>query len=192
MPAHVVTTESLLHMSVTEIMTLFKSLDAPTLDEMHGEYQATLLKQPSLLTTISGQLAINDPIILGKWQCKAFRPVNDEFGVGYNSFKHFGKIKQHFPMRTLIAASRYDNRPAYQLVYRAFYSLCGQFHMVDEIRKVNEGLYLGIGTYGFTDKQRQVPLPFLLSGPQHEYRGDIGKERKRFNLAKEVPSLRNS
>lgn len=180
---------TLKQMDVAELMTLFGELEAPTIQEMNGEYAAALLKQPTLAATLMGYAAIYNPSMLGFWLCKAFRPVNETQGRGYNTFQHFGRVVQRFPMQTLIAASRYDGRPAYQLVYRAYQSLCGTIHMVDEIRKVSDGVYLGIGTYGFTDAQRRIPLPFLLTGSVGAYRGDIGILRKGFNLSKELPAL---
>ncbi|WP_157104653.1 hypothetical protein [Nocardia ignorata] len=33
---------------------------------------------------------------------------------------------------------------------------------------------------GFTDAQRRIPRPFLLTGPIGSYRGDIGKARRDF------------
>lgn len=176
-------------MPVDELMTLFKTLDAPALDEMNGEYTATLLRQPSLFATIAGRATVGNPVLPGKWLCKAFRPVSQEVGRGYNTFSQFGRLIQRFPMQTLIAPSRYDAKPAYQLVYRAYKSLCGDMHMVDEVRRLDEGVYLGIGTWGFFEAQRRIPLPFLLTGPVAPYRGDIGVERSAFVLADEVPAL---
>lgn len=176
-------------MEVAELMALFTSLAAPTIEEMDGEYAAILLKQPTRAATIMGKAAVYNPLMPGLWLCKAFRPVSETQGRGYNTFQHFGRTVQRYPMQTLIAASRYDGQPAYQLVYRAYQSLCGTIHMVDEVRKIREGVYLGIGTYGFTDAQRRVPLPFLLTGPVDGYRGDIGQLRKHFNISNELPAL---
>jgi hypothetical protein len=180
---------TLKQMDVAELLTLFSTLDAPTMQEMSGEYAAELLKQPSRAATIVGRAAVYNPVMPGFWLCKAFRPVSETHGRGYNTFQHLGSVVQRYPMQTLIAASRYDGQPAYQLVYRAYQSLCGTIHMVDEVRKVRDGVYLGIGTYGFTDAQRRIPFPFLLTGPVSAYRGDIGNLRKRFNISKELPAL---
>ena len=172
-----------------ELLTLFKTLEAPTIAEMHGEYSASLLKQPTLLATVIGRLNLNNPLMSGTWLCKAFRPLSASEGRGYNGFRHFGRITRRFPMQTLIAPSRYDGRPAYQLVYRAYHSMSGDLHMVDEVRRVAPRVYLGIGTWGFSSAQRLVPLPFLLTGPDAAYRGDVGKPRARFELSSEIPAL---
>jgi hypothetical protein len=178
-------------LSTKQLLEHFKTLPAPTLKEMDGEYSAVLLQQPNILARISGKLSINNPLYKGKWLCKAFRPVDAESGRGYNTFQHLGRTKQHFPMHTVIAPSRYDGRPAYQLVYRAFQSMCGDIHMVDEVRSMGDGRYLGIGTWGFSNYQRRIALPFLLTKTAVGYRGDIGTARPGFNLRAEIPALKS-
>jgi len=176
-------------LSFKELLALFAKLQAPGLAEMDGEFSARLLAQPSWLASAVGQLTVNNPLMPGQWLCKAFRPDGDQQGRGYNTFQHFGRTVQRYPMQTLVAPSRYDGRPAYQLVYRAYRSMCGDIHMVDEVRRVRPGLFLGIGTWGFSDKQRRVPLPFVLEGPIAPYRGDIGRARSGFDLRTEIPAL---
>ncbi len=169
-----ITATTLKAMSHAELITLFKTLGAPTLTEMQGEYRATLLKQPNVFATLSG-LIINNPFL--DWQTKAFRPVDDAYGRGYNTFIQKNKIIQKFPMQTTITTSKYDSKPIYQLFYKRYKSFCGDINMVDEVRKVDENLYLGIGTWGFWKKQRMIAYPFMLEGPIHQYRKDIGTVR---------------
>jgi hypothetical protein len=166
----------------------FTTLQAPSLAEMHGEYDGRLLRQPHFLATVFWSAMLRNPLWL--WRGKAFRPVSDDAGRGYNVFRCCGRLLQHFPMATLIGPSRYDGRPAFQLVYRAYHSICGAVHMVDEVRRIREGAYLLIGTMGLFEWQRRVPVLVLLTGPVAEYRGDIGRPRKSFDLADEVPGLR--
>ncbi len=173
-------------MSHRELTELFETLECPKLEEMNGEYAARLLRQPSRLAAISGNIILNNPVLPGKWLCKAFRPVSAKNGRGYNAFDVLGRKVKRFPMLTLIAPSRFDGKPAFQLVYQAYKSFCGDIHMVDEVRRLGEGAYLGIGTWGFTDAQRMIPLPFLLEGINEAYSGDIGTGRPGFDLAKEL------
>lgn len=182
------TVTALEQLSVEQVVALFKTLEAPTIVEMNGEYAAKLLQQPSKFATIAGGFSVKNPLM--PWRCKAFRPVDQSNGRGYNTFDLLGKTIQRFPMQTVIAASRYDGKPAYQLVYHAYHSLCGDIHMVDEVRRLAADLYLGIGTWGFMDSQRMIPLPFVLQGPIAAYRGDIGKARQRFDLKREIPALK--
>lgn len=171
---------ALRQLSTAELLQLFATLEAPDIAEMHGEYSASLLNQKFWLATVVGRAALENPF--QSWLCKAFRPVDSETGRGYNTFQQGRRVVQRYPMLTLTAPSRFDGRPAYQLVYRYFHSLCGTIHMVDEVRRVVPGLYLGMGTYGFTKAQRQTPYPFVLEGPVAQYRGDIGRERENFEL----------
>lgn len=182
------TLESLTQRNTWELVSLFVQLEAPDMDEMQGEYAAKLLAQPNLLASLIGDAVLNNP--WRRWQCKAFRPVDANNGRGYNTFRTRGKIVQRFPMKTLIAPSRFDDKPAYQLIYRHYHSFCGSVNMVDEVRRAGPGVYLGLGTYGLTRAQRCVPYPFVLVGPQADYKGDIGRERKQFQLgARELPAL---
>ncbi|MDF3032005.1 MAG: hypothetical protein K0R03_2563 [Moraxellaceae bacterium] len=182
------TKEELLQASPQELRRLFSSLEAPALEEMAGEYAARLLAQPNWLATVVGRAVLDNPY--RNWLCKAFRPVDARTGRGYNTFLQRGKVVQCYPMLTLIAPSRFDGQPAYQLVYRHFHSTCGTVHMVDEVRRVAPGLYLGMGTYGFTKAQRRIAYPFLLEGPLRAYRGDIGRARENFEIgAREIPAL---
>ncbi len=182
------TEERLQSLSIQQRLQLFKTLEAPEIEEMQGEYAACLLAQPNWLANVVGQATLHNPF--RDWLCKAFRPVDDKSGRGYNTFLQGKRIVQCYPMLTTIASSRFDGLPAYQLVYRHFHSTCGSIHMVDEIRRVAPELYLGIGTYGFTNAQRRIPYPFLLKGPQATYRGDIGRARQGFEIGPcKIPAL---
>lgn len=184
----VTSAEALRQLSTGELLQLFATLEAPDIAEMHGEYSASLLAQKFWLATVIGRAALDNP--LQSWLCKAFRPVDSKTGRGYNTFQHGRRVVQRYPMLTLVAPSRFDGRPAYQLVYRYFHSLCGTLHMVDEVRRVAPKLYLGMGTYGFTEAQRHTPCPFVLEGPVAQYRGDIGRERDNFEMGpRDLPAL---
>jgi hypothetical protein len=184
------TESDLLAMDFKALMALFGKLPAPAIGDMDGEFAARLLAQPSALAHLIGNLTVNNPLMPGCWLCKAFRPVSAERGQGYNAFMHLGRKVQRYPMQTLIAPSRYDRRPAYTLVYASFRSMCGAIHMVDEVRRVAPDLYLGIGTWGFTDGQRRIPLPFVLRGPIAPYIGHIGLPKEGFDVHQEIPALK--
>ena len=187
----VMTDSDLMKLGFRDILALFSRLEAPTLTEMHGEFAAKLLAQPNAASALIGHITVNNPVMPGRWLCKSFRPVDAMRGRGYNTFSQFGRTVCRYPMQTLMAPARCDGRAAYQLVYRAYKSMCGDIHMVDEVRRVGSGLYLGIGTWGFSDRQRQIPLPFMLKGPVAPYRADIGSPRNNFDIKTEVPALRH-
>lgn len=173
------------------LMELFKTLPAPTIEEMHGEYHASMLTQRNLFMDLLWRASVYSPFFPGIWVGKAFRPVSTTEGRGYNYFRvGAARIVRRFPMKTLIAPSRYDRKPAYQLVYRAYNSVCGWVNMVDEVRRFEQGQYLLIGTAGFTKRQRHFDSFFFLEGPVRPYRGDIGVEQP-VDLAREIPALNN-
>ena len=176
-PPHDIDASSLRDMSVPDLIGLFKTLEAPTIVEMDGEFDATLLRQPSVFATLSGAVMVRNP--LSPWRAKAFRPVDATGGRGYNTFRPVfaSQDVRMYPMLTAIARSRYDGRPVYQLDYRPFDTLNGRINMIDEIRRVKPGLYLGFGTWGLSARQQMIPLPFSLVGPARPYVGDVGSER---------------
>ncbi len=47
-----------------------------------------------------------------------------------------------------IGPSFFDGKPSFQLVYCAFDHYAGDIHMLDEVRRLDDGRYLGIGRTG--------------------------------------------
>ena len=83
------------------------------------------------------------------------------------------------PMKTCIAKSIYDGKDVFELDYTVYHSQAGFVNMIDEVRKVNGQLYLGIGNWGYFKKQRAVPFFFGLSGPREPYAGIDKQHRDR-------------
>ncbi len=66
-------------------------------------------------------------------------------------------------MRTSVGPGHHDGQPSFHLDYSAY--MKGPLGtMRDEVRRVTDGLYLGVGTAGYTSWMRR-PSPFLLEGP---------------------------
>jgi hypothetical protein len=168
--------------SAPELAALFRTLDAPDMDEMNGEFAPFLLRQWHPVVDRAAQWLMNGALLPFRWTGKAFRPLSATEGRGYNMFHLAGRTLRSFPMRTVLAPSAIDGRPSYQLVYAAFHSPLGYVRVVDELRRLQEGIYLGIGAAGFAPWQRRVPFPFVLQGPVAPYERDIGWERRRFDL----------
>lgn len=159
----------LIHLEYGELLDLFRHLSNPTSAVMTGEFSARMLAGRNPLISLVGDASVNNPFI-GYWIGKAFSGS----GRGYNYFRRFGRIVRSQPMATLIGPSRFDGRPCFQLRYRAFLSPCGLINMVNQVRRVRSGLYLGMGTVGYTPWERGVRMPFQLTGPHAAYAGDIG------------------
>lgn len=173
-------------MNPYDLLALFKTqCECPSQAEMSGEFAAHTLKQLKVIDRIMNLLFCNNIVFTGRWVTKAFRPIDEKHGRGYNSFQRFGKVLRLYPNMTMIAPSRFDMKPSYQLIYHAFHSTFGDAHMIDEIRRLSPGVYLGFGALGMDTK----PMPFLLTGPVAPYRQDIGKKRQGFDLEAELPLL---
>ncbi len=149
-------------MSLADVLAVFGELPAPSLDEMEGEYVATLLDQGGTAMNVVSFLATNVP---RRWLGKAFQPVEGaEHGHGYNWFQ--GKIRtvRRYRMKTYVARSAIDDGTSYVLEYRP-YNRGPMGSMVDEVRRVAPGLYLGVGRVGLGRLMRTRHYPFLLEGP---------------------------
>ena len=165
------TVEKLQELSLEQVMELFSSLSAPEFKEMNGEYASDALQQGLKLKHLALDLWLDNPINYGHWLGKAFTPRNEEVGQGYNFFRKYGRVYRKLRMGTRIAPSRFDGKDVFLLDYSAYFTQGKLMVMKDEVRKVQEGLYLGIGTGGYFEKMREIPWPFTLSGPIHEYVG---------------------
>lgn len=161
-------------MCQTDLVELFVTLDAPGLSEMTGEFDGTPLRQPNLFRSAVAMVKVRNR--LHWWKTKGFRQVDETSGRGYNIYRRAvsGRLMYRDPMTTRMALSHIDDRLAFQLDYRTFDTLNGFVNLVDDVRRVGPGLYLGFGMWGFTDRQRSVLQPFMLEATSRPYAGDIG------------------
>ncbi|MDA8138981.1 MAG: hypothetical protein M0036_10045 [Desulfobacteraceae bacterium] len=188
--------EDLMHLRRAELMELFRRLDAPAMAEMRGEYRAALLDCGHVINTLLAWPFLY--FLWGTWQHKAFEPLGDDHGHGYNAFittqprLHENYFKALFmklaslalsffrpsnPQRlarlmlnkTAIVSSVFDGRPSFQLSYREYNSFFTNT-MTDEVRKVNDHLFLGIGRLTIIFGKFN-PMPFVLIGPPDPWRG---------------------
>ncbi|MFH1888353.1 MAG: hypothetical protein ABIM40_16825 [Pseudomonadota bacterium] len=171
------TPKKLSRLKKKELMDIWHSLPAPAFSEMDGEYEAEILDQGPV-TSLLSRAVLYMPVLHGTWLGKAFTPAGKSEGHGYNAFRSLGRVRRKYRMKTQVAPSTFDGRDAFTLIYDAYDSLCGMIHMRDEVRKVADGLYLGVGTWGFTDGMRQKNLPFVLSGPVGPFTGSDREEAK--------------
>ena len=162
-------------MSYDEVIELYHRLPAPSFEEMHGEFAASLLDQGSAFGYLRAVYLVNAK---GRWLTKAFEPTGPSEGHGYNSFMTSRGVKRSARMRTHLGPSKLpgDSGDAFHLEYAHFNDfkrggLGGALlrTMFDELRKVGPGLYLGIGRAGFTKQQRDLLGPFILEGPVAEF-----------------------
>lgn len=188
--------EDLMKLSRKQIMNLFRQLDAPAMPEMKGEYRAALLDSGYIINILLAKLYLH--FTWGDWQHKAFEPLGESNGHGYNTFittqsklcenyfaaifmKIVSVVRSFFRLnnpqrmarimlnKTSIVSSVFDGRPAFQLSYRDYNTFFTNT-MTDEVRKVNDKLYLGIGRLTVTFGKFN-PMPFVLIGPPDPWVG---------------------
>ena len=169
---------------------LFKTLPCPTMEEMNGEFSGEMTSFPTVWKKVFWNVASKNPIFPGIWQGKSFRQTGTSEGRGYNSvWRVTGGKVDIWPMQTSIGPSFFDGKPSFRLVYRAFDHYAGDIHMLDEVRKLPDGRYLGIGRTGDSAEERRMPMPFLLKQRIGDYRQDIGTAREGFDQNAEFKLL---
>jgi hypothetical protein len=156
-----------------QLIEIFRKLPCPTMQEMEGEFKGYLLDTGKfwLIKKPLSHFALNSSLNQGKWLGKGFMPISESEGQGYNSYEKFGKTRHVFPMKTKIGKSILDGNDDFELDYTAYHSGAGFVNMIDEVRKVNDDLYLGIGFWGWFKRQRRIPFFFALAGPRTPYAG---------------------
>ena len=164
-----------------ELMELYLTLPCPSLDEMNGEFRGDFLDPGSFRTvkSVAAHFALRSPLVNGDWQGKGFTTTSERTGHGYNHYVQYGENKYILPMKTTIAPSVFDGKGSFELDYTAYVSLAGIINMIDEVRRVNRDLYLGLGLWGYTTRQRRIPYFFALSGPRRPYVGIDRQHRER-------------
>lgn len=175
------TLETLKALKQDQLMRLYLTLPCPTMREMEGEFRGNLLDTGKfwIIKKPLAYFALNSPLNQGKWLGKGFATLSEGEGHGYNSYQRFGKTRHVYPMKTKIAKSIYDGEDVFELDYTAYHSGAGFINMIDEVRKVNDELYLGIGNWGYFKAQRRIPNFFALSGPRGPYVGVDRQHRER-------------
>lgn len=165
-------------LSREEALALFRTLKAPMPDEMNGEFDGLVpeyIREEWLaFVTDSGN---------GQWLGKAYRPEVFERwpGHGYNIFETCDGVTRQMNFAWAIAPSTFDGAPSLIMYYSAFRHWAGENDLVDEIRKIDDGLYLGVyhtrvAVPRFTPRQgasRSEPEVFILAGP---VRGWVGAQ----------------
>ena len=162
--------EKLLLLTQAEGLALWRRLDAVAMREMNGHYMGM---GPDALNPEYqeryAEVMFNERGRLGFWLGKAFRPLTATTGEGYNRWRFpAGKIVRNLRMATRMGASLVDGKPAYLLDYSAFNP---KMTLIDELRKLDDGIYLGIATRAAAGGTRDKPDFFILVGPTDEWVG---------------------
>jgi hypothetical protein len=161
-------------------MQLFYAADTPDFNTLNGEYEARLLSggilgnSSALFTHHVFPTGMVTPST--RWTGKAFMQNDDHSGHGYNIFtkKNADNIKSTLrirKMRTSMGASKVgkDGKQSFLVNYSADNS--GTINsMRDEIRRINDNLFIGAGYMGIGGGSIN-PAPFALIGPPRPWVG---------------------
>ncbi len=162
-PASQATAADVQKLSKSDILQLFLASEAPNLAEMNGEFKAELVNA-GVLGFFANWYSHN-VMGPGHWLGKAFQAETTTKGHGYNLFRgdEAKPLLRTMRMDTVISHSEYDEKPSMFLIY-AKYNDGLNHSMVDEIRRINDRLYLGMGGLAWSGGSLN-PAPFLLIGP---------------------------
>jgi len=163
-PLNEITREDVLNLSKSDFVQLFYSLPAPAVDDLKGEYKAANL--PAGIMAASVQFYTDHFFGPGKWTGKAFRSINGKKGEGYNIFseKKDGTLVRNRTRKidTHVGPSAFDEKDSYHLIYGK-YNTFPVDSMCDELRRLNENLYVGLG-YMAAGGGSINPSPFIVYG----------------------------
>jgi hypothetical protein len=144
---------------------IFHGSSVPALSEMSGDFDAQLLNQGGILSSLLVRRVFGSH---GAWMGKCFRPLSETTGIGHNFFWHEGRIVRKLPMETEITTSSLDDGQVMVLDYRARNR--GPIrYLRGEVRQVIPGILLGMGIFGVRlgrrDRWRRK-IPFIMVGPR--------------------------
>ncbi|RJP40624.1 MAG: hypothetical protein C4548_10250 [Desulfobacteraceae bacterium] len=161
-------------------MQLFYAANTPDIRALNGEYEAKLLSGgilgPSSALFTHHVFPTGRVTPRTRWVGKGFKPNDENSGKGYNLFtrKKPGGTAETLrirPMKTALAVSKVgkDGKRSFQVDYSA--DNTGMIHsMRDEIRQINENLFIGAG-YMALGGGPINPAPFALIGPPKPWVG---------------------
>ena len=167
-PPERATIDDIKKLSKAEVFQLFYAASEPSFQELKGEYIAATI-DVGIMATSAGYYTHHffGP---GHWEGKAFYPFEKNKGYGYNIFKDAGgKIYRTRKMDTEIGPSDQDGKSAFKLNYGAYNSGTVR-SMRDELRKINDNLFLGLGSMALGGGSIN-PAPFVVMGPAKEWVG---------------------
>ncbi|HKS08302.1 MAG TPA: hypothetical protein VJS13_02075 [Pyrinomonadaceae bacterium] len=155
--------DALRRMTYAELDTLYRSARCPSaISELNGDTRGAMLAWRSPRTgPIAWWLRTYGASSAFPWEGKTFRdevePTSWEpdQGRGINRVNFFGK-RRWFPFKTRFAPSFLDGKPTFQLDYSGPANPQFIRSIVDEIREVGPGLYLGPAALNFRDRPRAV------------------------------------
>lgn len=166
------TISGILKLDKAALFQLFYAAPAPKFEEVKGEYGGKTL--PVGVLAPSADFFTHYIFGPGHWMGKACFPFEKDKGWGYNIFAGKGKDGTEVLFRTrkvntYIGKSLIDGKDSFHLDYSPYNS--GTVNsMHDELRKINDNIFLGMGYMGIGGGSIN-PAPFLIIGPAAKWVG---------------------
>lgn len=170
------TRERVLGLSREELIALWSEAPAVDMVELNGEYEGLVPNagDPEAEARVA-EVMYNEDSEIGYWLGKAYLPLTETTGDGYNRWRRpGGKVERNIRFGTAMGPSLIDGKPALLMYYGAYVRADGsqpRSTLVDEIRKLADGVYLGMGTVEEADGSRSQPGHFAMVGPVGEWVG---------------------
>jgi hypothetical protein len=170
------TRENIMELTREEVFELWKQCPAAQMTELVGEFDGLIPNAgDEERQRGTAEVMYNENSRTGYWLGKAFWPLSKTKGDGYNRYRHAGgRIEYYMRFGTEMGTSLIDGKPSLMMYYGAYHLRllpAGQENtLTDEIRKLADGIYLGMGTVKLPNGSRSEPGHFILVGPVGEYR----------------------
>jgi hypothetical protein len=149
------------------LKVLFRESPAPTIAELDGEYAAELLDQGTWLANWLIRRMFRSA---GNWTGKAFQRIDADRGIGYNCFWDGSHKAKRLPMLTYLEETPLAGGESFILDY-ALTTRGIMRTMRGQVRRLQEGAYLGFGSVGpkFGKRSARRLIPFVLIGPTQPF-----------------------
>ena len=162
--------EKLLALTKDEVVALWKTLDPPDFKELDGHYMGLIPNAgDTAVQKGTGDFMYNENSDIGYWLGKAYKPTSATEGEGYNRWrKPGGKVVRNMQFATGMGKSLIDGKPSYMMYYGAYNK---ETTLTDELRRLDDYIYIGMGTVELPDGKRSDPGHFILTGPTDSWVG---------------------
>lgn len=167
--------ERILSLNRDQIVELWKTLPPVSMAEMNGHYMGLVPNAGDKTRQAStSDFMYDENLNQGYWLGKAYKQIGPNNGEGYNRYRMpGGRVVRKLRFSTEVGPSLIDGKPSFIMHYSAY----NKSTLIDELRKLDDHIYLGLGTKEDKDGKRGTPGHFLLVGPTDEWvgAGDNGK-----------------
>jgi hypothetical protein len=178
---NVQTPQRLMRKTKEQLIAMWKTLPAVDIKELCGEYAGyapwgggdQAAREKRVVERMYSEASEQ-----GLWFGPAYLPSSSIPGVsvtkgeGYNIWRKMpGKILRNLRFRTEMGTSLIDGKPASMMYYGAYNNSAGERDRTDQIRKVDEGLYIGVSSEKNPDGSRTEPDAFIVVGPNCVWNG---------------------